>query len=406
MYWVNAARPRQIARQISYRLIDDVLGKSSNPRIARQISYRLIDDVLGKSSKATPELLAKLSVGPIDDVLRKCNKATPELLYPPSTPPPPPPPPSHSLLHTTKNCKTMSCNHLSYTAMTGKPIVRDCVLHKIISGGNLSIFANIGAFKEHHLRVLVNMPRTPLYVIKMVAREPGTHPEKAIDYCSSAAMARVLIKICDDVSCFSFYNQPAFVEGMMLHDYRKGADRFRRKEIVYEVLCERVLHGGDVLPPHVAKWFVNYGGNMLYAYVLKRKSDHMMACYDLYEKQAFEINEEIVTPVSYEFMIAYHRYTKYLPLTMFARAVFRRRRNAEKSVRDMIDQGYTCDQIQSDVAAQDITEMAELKMSSGNQKKKRRFARVMVLFPSSQLFEVVQRMFEQGCCEKKIMSFL
>lgn len=36
--------------------------------------------------------------------------------------------------------------------------------------------------------------------------------------------------------------------------------------LVYEVLCERVLYGGDVLPPHVAKRFVNYGSNMQYAY--------------------------------------------------------------------------------------------------------------------------------------------
>jgi len=119
--------------------------------------------------------------------------------------------------------------------MTGNPVVRDCVLHQILSGGNLTIFANMGAFKEHHLRVLVTMARTPLYIIKMVAREPGTHPEKAIDFCSSAAMARVLIKICGDATCFSLYDQPAFVEGMVLHDYMRGADYFRKREIVYEV---------------------------------------------------------------------------------------------------------------------------------------------------------------------------
>lgn len=52
--------------------------------------------------------------------------------------------------------------------MTGKPIVRDCVLNAIVSGANLTAFANIGAFKEHHLCVLVTMPRTPLYLLFLV----------------------------------------------------------------------------------------------------------------------------------------------------------------------------------------------------------------------------------------------
>lgn len=87
--------------------------------------------------------------------------------------------------------------------MTGKPVVRDCVL-QVASGGNPTVFANIGAFKEHHMRKLVTMARTPLYMVNVVAREPGTHPEKAIDNCSSAAMATVWIKIGGDVTCFSF----------------------------------------------------------------------------------------------------------------------------------------------------------------------------------------------------------
>lgn len=175
--------------------------------------------------------------------------------------------------------------------MTGKPVVQECVLNQIVSGGNLTVFAGIGAFKEHHLRVLVTMPRTHLYIIKMVAREPGTHPERAIDYCCSAAMARVLIDICGDVSCFSLYNQKSFTDGMVLHDFGKGADRFRRREVVYEVLCERVLFGGEVLPAHVAKWFINNGSIVQHVFMRKHGSEHMMACYDLYEKQAFECAE-------------------------------------------------------------------------------------------------------------------
>lgn len=50
----------------------------------------------------------------------------------------------------------------------------------------------------------------------------------------------------------------------------------------------------------------------------------MMACYDIYEKQAFEDTDELISPAPYQFMTAYHRYTKYLPSTMFFRAVFKK----------------------------------------------------------------------------------
>jgi len=42
---------------------------------------------------------------------------------------------------------------------------------------------------------------------------------------------------------------------------------------------------------------------------LERGPVHMMACYDVYEKQAFECSGEVVTPVTYALMIAYHRQT-------------------------------------------------------------------------------------------------
>lgn len=96
--------------------------------------------------------------------------------------------------------------------------MNDVVLRSIISGANLTVFANTGSLKKHHLRVLVTMPRTSLYVIKMVAREPGTNPAKAIDYSSSAAMARTLIKIRRDISRFALYEQECFhVSGKRLH---------------------------------------------------------------------------------------------------------------------------------------------------------------------------------------------
>ncbi len=253
----------------------------------------------------------------------------------------------------------MPRKHLSYTAMSGGSFADDAALTAIVTGANVTAFANTGAFKEHHLRVIVTMPRTPLYLIRMIASEPGTHPEKAIDYCVSRKMARTLLQICGDATCFWLYNQAPFVCGEPLHDDRKGADRFRNRKVVYEVLCERVLYGGKVLPPHVAKWFVAHGNNMQYAYMLKHGSNHMMSCYDTYEKQAFEQTEELVGPASYAFMLAYHRYSKYLPLIMY------------------------------------IFLTSEVKTPEKRRKVK-----------SRELYDVVQRVLGLGCCEKYILSFL
>lgn len=296
--------------------------------------------------------------------------------------------------------------HLSYTAMTGKPVVEDCVLSQIVSGGNLTAFAGIGAFREHHLRVLVTMPRTPLYVIKMVAQEPGTHPERAIDYCCSAAMARVLIGICGNVSCFSLYNQQAFRDGMALHDYGKGSDRFRRREVVYEVLCERVLFGGEVLPAHVAKWCIDNGSIVQHVYMRKHGSDHMMACFDLYQKQAFECEEEVMTTVPYVFMLAYHRYTKFLPLKMFFRKVSKKKAALKEIVKGMTTTGYTTDEIECFVGKGELRSMVEMKEFVQAKKRMRRFSSAIKSQSIKQLVDTVSGIFRLGCCEKLILSFL
>lgn len=289
--------------------------------------------------------------------------------------------------------------------MTGKPVGRDLVLRSIMSGAKLTAFANIGAFKENHLRVLVTM-RTPLNVIKMVAKEPGTNPAEAIDYCSSAAIAKVLINICRNVTCFSFYNQDTFVEGEPLHDYRKGADRFRSREVVYEVLCERVLFGGDVLPAHVARWFNNYGPNSHYTYMLKRGLDHMMACYEIYEKQAFEATEELITPLPYQFMVAYHRYTKYLPLKVFFRAVLSKKKADQKKMNDELEKGSSIEQVQASFVAEQYRKMASSKSSAESRKKKRRFARAAKRGAIKDLWVLSDKIVRLECCEKLILSFL
>lgn len=290
--------------------------------------------------------------------------------------------------------------------MTGKPVVQDVVLRSIMSGANLEVFSNVGAFKEHHLRVLVTMPRTPLNVIKMVAQEPGTSPEKAIDYCSSGAMAKVLIKICRDVSCFSFYNQETFVNGTSLHDHRKGADRFRSREVVFEVLFERVMFGGNVLPPHVARWFDNYGINSLHGFMMNRKLHHMLACYDTYEKQAIEATEELVTPLAYQFTIAYHRYIKYLPLIMFCRVVQKKKGEWQATMNDKINKGYSVEQVQTCLVEEEVMHMANSKSSAESKKKKRRFHRAYKSPAIAGMWILTNRVFDLGCCQELILSFL
>lgn len=301
---------------------------------------------------------------------------------------------------------TMPCSHLSYTAMTGKPVVGDPVLRCIVSGASLTRFAGMGAFKEHHLRVLVTMPRTPISVIKMVAGEPETNPARAIDYCSSATIARALIKICGDVTCFSLYEQQSFVNGARIHDFRTGADRFRRREVVFEVLCERILFGGDVLPPHISAWFNSYGRYCQESYIERYGSAHMMACYQIYEKQLFEVTEDLVTPPPYQFMIAYHRYTKYLPLTMFFNAVLKEKASVEAIVKDRVAEGFTMEQVRASLVADGSKNMLDLNQSAKGKNKRRRFARVAKSDSVRDLWALCQRVFALSSCERLILSFL
>ncbi|CAM9181748.1 unnamed protein product, partial [Ectocarpus sp. 12 AP-2014] len=145
-----------------------------------------------------------------------------------------------------------------------------------------------------------------------------------------------------------------------------------------EVLCERILYGGDVLPAHVARWFTRHGKNLLHAYILKRGSLHMRKCFDICEKQAFKMHGTAVSPVDCNFMVAYHRYTKYLPLKMFCLKILAKKQVVATSVRDMVDKGYTGEQVVSYVRCREIREigdMVDLKNSAEGKKRKRRLAR-------------------------------
>lgn len=295
--------------------------------------------------------------------------------------------------------------HLSYTAMTGKPVANDVVLRSIVAGRDLTVFANIGAFEQHHLRVLVTMGNTPLYVVKMVAREANTNPASVIDYCSSAAMARVLINICHDATCFSLYDQDVFrVGGNSLHDDRKGADSFRRKHVVYEVLCERIRFGGDVLPSHVAAWFNICGTGVHEAYMLKHGSPHMRACYDIYQEKKRDAGKAVVP---YEFMVGYHRYTKYLPVTMYVRGLVRKEKEDKEIAEYMSRQGYGHEQVAKSLERAASVRMMDLKYSTDGKKKQRRFARAVKSVEVRKLLLLTRDIFRlEGCFREMVLSFL
>lgn len=240
----------------------------------------------------------------------------------------------------------------------------------------------------------------------MVAGDANTNAAGAIDYCCSAAKARALIHACGDVSRFALYDQPHFKHEMrMLHDNRKGADRFRRKDIVYEVLCERVLFGGEILPVHVAKWFDMHGAQLHEDYLEKHGSDHMFTCYDVYRRQ---VSENGLSPVFYKFLVGYHKYTKYLPLVMYLKAVFNKKHAMGASVKTLIERGCDYDLIKLFVSVENIKDIAK-SQSPLEKKRMRRFNRVIKSDPIRQLYSLTQMVVSvKGCNEiyPMVLSFL
>ena len=179
-------------------------------------------------------------------------------------------------------------------------------------------------------------------------------------------------------------------------------------DIVYEVLCERVLFGEDVLPPHVAKWFVAFGNQLQEDYIEKRGSPHMSACYDVYHRQVLERGQGVVTMNPYEFMIGYHKYSKYLPIVMYLRAVFTKNQAIGASVKTLLDRGCSYSLIHLFVGTARLKDVADSRSPMGI-RKKRRLQRVAKSDPIRKLYSLVQSILAlEGCHEisAAVLSFL
>lgn len=103
----------------------------------------------------------------------------------------------------------------------------------------------------------------------------------------------------------------------------------------------------------------------------------MIACYGIYGKQAFSATHEVITPVPYKCMVAYHRYTKYLPLTMCFRAVFKKTAEMEAVVNDKLEQGLNVEEAHASLVVEDVEDMRDLKNSAEEKKTRRKLARAV-----------------------------
>ena len=129
-------------------------------------------------------------------------------------------------------------------------------------------------------------------------------------------------------------------------------------------------------------------------------SAHMIACYRIYEKQALCATREVITPVPYQFMVAYHRYAKYLPLTMCFRAVFKKKAQMEAVVKDKLEQGLSVEQAHESLVVGDDENSGEGK------RKMRKLARAVKSAAVNHLWVLSHRILGLECCEKVIVSFL
>lgn len=244
--------------------------------------------------------------------------------------------------------------NVSYAAVTGTPlpnIFNDTVLHAIQMKAPLGIYINAGMIRERHLRLYVTMPRRSLVVLQRMARLPGTDPAGAVDFCLGPDYARILLEVSNNPSVFKFYNHARFTfAGRDLSDDATGADAFRNKASVYAVLSERVVFGGRVLPAHIVKWYNDEGNAGLHtSYMDKRNGDgaEMRECFGEYRRQKAASVEEggIIDTKPYEFMVAYHKNTKYFPLCMHLNVLAKKRKEIEQARADMVAKKCTDQQI-------------------------------------------------------------
>lgn len=91
---------------------------------------------------------------------------------------------------------------------------------------------------------------------------------------------------------------------------------------------------------------------------------HTMACYEFGGKQVFKATEELISLAPYQFMVAYHQYTKYLPLTMFFHAVLKKKAVVEATVKDNLEKRFSVEQVETSLVGGEFKRMANLESMS------------------------------------------
>lgn len=266
----------------------------------------------------------------------------------------------------------MVVSSVSFAAVKGH--VSDSAMEAILNRECLEGFIEDGMLFDYHLRVLASMPSsTRKGLLERVAHIPSTYPEEAVDFCASAAAARVLMNVSGDTANFKLYEQYGFRSGHRdIHDDRKGADRFRNKTTVFAVFSERIMYGGDVLLPHLITWYNEHGQQLLADYMGDVSSD-MRKCYAVYEhKKAAAVVEGIVdAPPAYEFMVAYQRYHKYFPIFMRIYLVAKKRGESKKLVDAMRTKGMDESLIMQVAHGQEALHDTEANSPKGKKKAKK-----------------------------------
>lgn len=267
----------------------------------------------------------------------------------------------------------MPNQHLPYVAVSG--LLPDRALVAISERRNIDAYIATGALRPHHMRLLASMPSSTRSVLRRAANCSGTDPAGAIDFCASASAARILLQASNDPKVFKLYNQYQFRHGRDLHDDRRGADRFRNKTRVFAVLCERVLYGGDVLPPHVLFWFNQNGRRLLDDDIDNRGCDRseMRKCYTVYrvQKAAATVGEGIVNTTPYEFMLAYQRYQKFFPVVMRVYLVCKKQGASKKILDDMGKKGFSSKEIMEVARGQEAIHDTEASSPEGKKRAKK-----------------------------------
>lgn len=192
------------------------------------------------------------------------------------------------------------------------------VIRRLIRGLPIEdlIINNPGIVSESDLRVLASSGASQR-VLRLAAGCQNADPAAAVDYSCSGAIAKILLEASTGQQVFALYSQSAFTRNKMpLSLVNPGRDTFRRESNVLAVLTERIMHGGDVLPDHIVKWY-NAACETGFGLILRsRESDGLKIekCLEVYRAQCTPEHEQY-----YDFMVAYHSYHKYFPVYMYVK---------------------------------------------------------------------------------------